>query len=233
MAAMGARFRKRLGISAGLAVAVACATAAVAFGALVTIYSNNFSGASKGHQLAGAQGSHCDKKVRGNGSLEVTVKRGPEECGYRLPVEGEGRQPDHDLQARFKLLKLTPKELRRNAYVGLQVRAGGGSDYELRVFPKGHHYVIKRTPKKGSGSFPVSGKNKAIKPMDKINTIRFQAFGHVIKAWVNGSKLADVNDSKANAVRGRRAELIFGSGKHTDGDVVARVDDVKLSVPKP
>jgi hypothetical protein len=228
---MGARLRKRLAISAGLAAAATCAVAAVALGALVTIYSNNFSGPAKGHQLAGAQGKHCNKAVKSNGSLEVTIGKSPEFCGYLLPVEGESRQPDQDLQVKFKITKDTAKELRRNAFVGLQVRAGGGSDYELRIFPKGARYLIKRSPK-GNG-FPVHGTDKAIKPMDKINTVRLQAFGHVAKAWVNGSKLADINDSSPKDVRGRRAEIIFGSGKHRPGSVVARADSLKFSVQKP
>ena len=229
VAAMGARIRKRLPAALALAGAGACAAAAVAFG-IVSVYTNDFSTAGKGHQLSGAQGSHCDKTVK-NGSLKVTVKQGPEVCGYQLPVEGESRQPDHDLQARMKLLSLTPKKLRKNAYVGLEVRAGGGSDYELRIFPKGHRYVIKRTP--GGSGFPVSGQDGAIKPIDKLNTLRLQAFGHVVKAWVNGAKIADVADSSPTDVRGRRLELVVSNGKKTDKDVIARADDVRLSVPTP
>lgn len=229
VAAMGARIRKRLPAALALVAAGAAVAAAVAFG-IVDIYSNDFATAGKGHQLSGAQGSHCDKTVK-NGTLQVTVKEGPEECGYQLPVEGESRQPNHDLQARMKLLKSTPKALRKNAFVGLEVRAGGGTDYELRIFPKGHRYVIKRTP--GGIGFPVSGQDGAIKPIDKLNTLRLQAFGNVVKAWVNGAKIADVADSSPTDVRGRRAELVFSNGKKTAMDVVARADDVHLAVPTP
>ena len=229
VAVMGARIRKRLPGALVLAAAGACAAAAAAFG-IVSVYTNNFSTADKGHQLSGAQGSHCDKRVK-NGSLEVTVKKGPEVCGYQLPVEGESRRPNHDLQARMKVLRLTPKKLRKTAYVGLEVRAGGGSDYELRIFPKGHRYVIKRTP--GGSGFPVSGQDGHIKPINTLNTLRLQAFGHVVKAWVNGAKLAAVSDSNPKDVRGRRAELVVSNGRKTNKDVIARADDVRLSVPKP
>jgi hypothetical protein len=228
---MGARIRKRLPAALGLAAVGACVVAAVAFG-ITTVYFNDFSTHAKGHQLTGAQGTHCDKTVA-KGSLLVTVKQGPEVCGYRLPIEGEARKPNHDLQARMKVLRKTPRKLRRNAYVGLEVRTGGGTDYELRVFPKGHRYVIKRIPKaKGSG-FPVSGQNNAINPIDKWNTLELQAFGHVVKAWVNGSKLAEVSDSKPTDVRGRRLEVDVSSGRRTDKDVFARIDNVRLSVPTP
>jgi hypothetical protein len=229
VAAMGARIRKRLPVALALVAAGAFAATAAA-GGIATVYSNDFSTAGDGHQLRGVFGKKCNKKVN-NGSLEVKVKGGPQVCGYGLPVEGESSQPAHSLQARMKLLRITPRHLRKPAYVGLQVRSGGGTDYELRIFPKGHRYLLKRTPH-GSG-FPLSGKDGAIKSVNQLNTLRLRAFGHVVKAWVNGSKLGAVSDSSASDVRGRHANLVFANRRHTDKDVLARADDVRLSVPKP
>jgi hypothetical protein len=230
-AAMGARIRKRLPAAIVLAAVGSCLAAALAFG-IIIVYSNNFSSAGSKHQLSLIEGKHCEKAVAG-GSLRVKVRQGPERCGYALPVEGEARQPDQDLQATMKVLRKTAKHSRRHAYVALDVRAGAGSHYELRVFPKGKTFVLKRTPP-GPG-FPVTGKDHAINPIDELNTLRLQAFGHVVRAWVNGSKLAAVSDSKPKDVGGRRAELVVANAKHrsTPKDVFARVTGVRLSVPKP
>ena len=56
---------------------------------------------------------------------------------------------------------------------------------------------------------------------------------HVVKAWVNGAKIADVADSSPTDVPGRRLELVVSNGRKTDKDVIVRADDVRLSVPTP
>lgn len=220
-------------IAAGVAGAIALAAVAFAGAALadVLLYSNNLKTKSDGKQLAHFEGSgkDCARHVRG-GSLLIQVT-GKDTCGYRLPLEGDKPQPNHSLHVRAKLAKQTPKALRPKSYVGVAVRYGGGTGYTLRILPKRHQFKLRRLPK-GKG-FPVSGKNHAIKATNKWNDIRLEAFGSHVTAVVNGKKVADVNDSGAADVKGRKVEVFAGANKANQVGAFARVDDVRLTVPSP
>jgi hypothetical protein len=215
-----------------LAAVLALGLAAAAL-AGVTVYTNNFSGRAEAKQLKHANGRHCDKRWRKKAkSVLVEVKKGPGACGYRPPVEGDTAGPDHDFQAQVKLLRATPRGIRGSAYVGIAVRSGKSSGYELRIFPKKHKYELRRTPAGGGGGFPKKGNSRAIK-VNKPNVLRLKAVGNKVSAKVNSKKLAQVTDSNAGQVSGRRLEVLVGNKRHTHKDVVASLDNLKLQVPSP
>jgi hypothetical protein len=220
-------------LAAGAAVATALAAVVFAGAALadVLVYSNGLKTNNDGKELSHFEGAgkNCARHVRG-GSLLIQVT-GKDTCGYRLPIEGDRPQPNHEIHARLKLAKETPKQLRAKSFLGLAVRTGGGTGYTLRILPKRHQFKLRRTPK-GAG-FPVSGKSHAIKATGKWNDVRLQAFGTHVAAFVNGKKLADVNDSAASAVKGRKAGVFAGANKANATGAFARVDDVRLAVPSP
>jgi hypothetical protein len=220
-------------IAAATIAALGLAAVALAGVALadVLVYSNNLATKQEGKQLAHFEGkaSACSRHVRG-ASLQIQVT-GKDTCGYRLPVEGDKPQPDHAVHARVKLDKQTPKELRSKTFLGVAVRYGGGTGYTLRILPKRHQFKLRRLPN-GSG-FPASGKDHAIKATNKWNDIRLQTFGTRVIAIVNGKKVADVNDSAATQVTGRKAEVFAGANKANQIGAFARVDDVRLAVPSP
>jgi hypothetical protein len=230
MVAMGARKPKRLaGAAAFVAIGVTAAVAAAA--SIVIVYQNNFSSTGRGHQLTGVQSKHCNKRAV-KGSLTVDIKSGPVVCGYKLPVEGSGRQPKQDLEADFKLTKQTPPTLRKHTYFGLRMRANGSKKYyEFRVFPKHGKYGIKRVPN-GAG-FPVGGTSNKIKPVGHWNTVQMRIFGHHLQAWVNGKKLADLNDKSPGDVPGTQLQVIAANGKHSHNTAVVQIDNLRVSVPKP
>ena len=223
----------RTHIRAIAAGAVALAATAFAGAALadVLVYVNTLKTKADGKELAHFEGAakNCSRHVRG-GSLLVQVT-GKDTCGYRLPLEGDKPQPDHALHARVKIDKQTPKALRSKSYVGLAVRYGGGTGYTLRILPKRHQFKLRRLPK-GTG-FPASGKDRAIKASGKWNDVRLQAFGSHVTAVVNGKKVADVNDSAATDVKGRKVEVFAGANKANRMGAFARIDDVRLAVPSP
>ena len=212
-----------LGLGAGAFVTIALAD--------VIVYENDLSTKSDGKQLHHFEGSakNCARHVRGS-SLLVQVT-GKDTCGYRLPLEGDARQPDHSLHARLKLAGETPKALRRSTFVGLAVRYGGGTGYTLRILPQRHQFKLRRLPK-GKG-FPVAGRDSRIKPVNRWNDLRLQAFGTKIVAIINGKQVANVDDSAATQVTGRKAEVFVGANKASDVGAFGRVDDVRLSVPSP
>lgn len=229
MNAMGATKSRRLAGAIAFALTLGAAAIALAASSIVVIYTNDFSTKGRGHQLQGA-GKHCNKRVN-HGGLVVTVKSGPTDCAYVLPVEGDSRQPEQDLEARFKLRKLTPSHLRKHTYVGLRVRTQGKQSYELRIFPKTHRFALRRTP--DGDNFPVGGNDGAIAPVEKWNTLQLRVFSHKVWAWVNGHKLAEVQDPKPGDLKGRKMRIVVADGKHTDKDSVVRVDDLRVAVPNP
>jgi ribosomal protein S8E len=213
-------------------LAVGLGTAAALAG--VTVYKNNFSGKAEAGQLDRAQGKHCDKRWRRKTkTLRIAVQRGPGVCGYRPPVEGDSDRPDHDFQAKGKLLKRTPKSTRRGAYLAIAVRVGKNTGYELRAFPKKHKFVLRRSPSGGGGGFPANGTSSAIKGVSKPNVLRLRAVGDKVTARVNGTKVAEVTDSNPGEVDGRKLEVAVGHKKNSPKPVLAVLDDLKLQVPNP
>jgi hypothetical protein len=219
---------------APLAVTLALGLVAGAALAGVTVYKNQFSSKSQAKQFRHGDGKHCDKRWRKKSeAVLVEVKRGPGACVYRPPVAGDRDGPDHDFQARVKLLRATPKGIRRTAYLGIEVRSGKSSGYELRIFPKQHKYVVRRKPGGGGTGFPKQGKSRAVKGVDKANIVRLKAFGNTVTAKVNRRRVARVTDSNAGQVSGRKLEVFVGQKRHTRKDVIASVDNLKLQVPNP
>jgi hypothetical protein len=218
---------------AGLAV-VALATIGLAATAVasIVIYENGFPNKGRAGELSKAEGSHCEKTWRERQeTILVEVKRGPEACGYRPPVEGLGGRPDHDLQAKMKILNDTPKGARGQAYLGLEVRSSAEKGYELRVFPRSKTFELRRRP--GGGPFPESGALGAINGINQANRLRLRVDGARVRAYANGTLLADVTDPNPSEVGGQKLEVIVGNTKDTSKNVFGIFDDLKVAVPNP
>jgi hypothetical protein len=230
---MGPRRRTRPAVAL-LAAALALALAAAVALAGVTVYKNNFSSKAEAKELRHSSGKHCAKRWRQKAkTVRAQRNRGSGACGYRPPVEGDTAGPDHDFRAKEKLLKATPKGIRRSAYVAVAVRSSRSSGYELRIFPKRHKFKLHRVPSGGGGGFPAKGRSRAIKGVNKPNVVRLKAFGNRVTARVNGTRLAKVTDSNAGQVDGRKLEVSVGSKRRSNKDVVATFDNLKLLVPNP
>jgi len=210
--------------------ALATATALAA----VTVYKNDFSSKREARDLRPVGGNHCSKKWRRKSeTVRVSVKVGPAVCGYRPPVQGDTAGPDHDFRAKLRLLKDTPKALRKSAYEAIVVRSDKKAGYELRVFPSRHKFELIRRPRGGGSDFPAKGTKSAIKNVGKPNVLRLAAVGPHVTAKLNGKRVARVKDSKPSQVNGRNLEVVIGNKKRSDRAVLATIDDLKLQVPKP
>jgi hypothetical protein len=217
-----------------LVVALVAGLAAAAALATVTVYRNNFSGKAEARELQHVEGSSCDRSWReGAENLRIKVKKGPEACGYRPPVEGDSDQPDHDWQAKEKLLNDTPKGVRDGAYLAVAVRFGKDAGYELRVFPTTRKYELRRSPSGGGGSFPATGTDPAIKGINKVNVLRLKAKGATVTGLANGKQLAQVTDPNPSDVDGRKLEVAIGHTESSGKPVLAVLDDLALRVPNP
>jgi hypothetical protein len=231
----GLRDKRRALAVPAMVGATALAVAAGIALANVTVYKNDFSTKREAKELRHATGDKCVDRWSEHGKADtIKVKKGPDTCGYHPPVQGDNSEPDHDFRAKLKIAKQTPKKLRDGAFVAVSVRSGKTASYELRVFPKGGDCSLRRSP--GSGAFPVDCTAMAhghVNGSGHRNELRLRAFGNQIKAWVNKTVVADVSDTNASEVNGRKLEVAVGNTRHTDRDVIGSVDDLKLQVPKP
>jgi hypothetical protein len=217
-----------------LAAALALGLAAVVALAGVTVYKNNFSSKAEAKELRHSSGKYCAKRWRRKAkNVRAQRNRGSGACVYRPPVEGDAAGPDHDFRVKEKLLKATPKGIRKTAYVAVAVRSGRSSGYELRIFPKGHKFQLRRAPSGGGGGFPAKGRSEAIKGVSKPNVVRLKAVGNKVTASVNGTRLARVTDSNAGQVDGRKLAVAVGNKRRSNKQVVATFDNLRLLVPNP
>jgi hypothetical protein len=200
----------------------------------VTVYDNDFGTQGRYNEIErSGGGKRCDRKYREKSKvLLASVKKGPADCAFRPPIQGDDVLPNHSVLIDAKLLKRTPKDARKSAFFEITVRAGGkGSGYSLRIFPQRQHFSLSRGPD-GQG-FPVSGKNKAIKKTNSRNKIELTATGAQIVARVNGKQLASVADTNPGAVEGRKVRFAIGNQKGKDSKTVGTFKEVAVSVPDP
>jgi hypothetical protein len=201
--------------------------------AAVQIYSNGFKSRQSVKELKAAEaGKRCERRwSKKRDQLRVTLKRAPGVCTYKLPVQGDRPRPDYRLEAKGTITKGTAKNLRDEAYLTVSVRVGGGNRYELRVFPKGRQYVLRRQP--SAGGFPASGTSPEIRKIGKRNRVLLAATGNELRAKVNGATLATVTDGNASQLDGRKLEFGVGSDADSKRDTVGAFTKVAVSVPNP
>lgn len=201
--------------------------------AVVQVYSNGFNSRQSAKALRAADaGKRCERGwQKKRDQVRVTLKRAPGVCTYRPPVQGDGPRPDHRFQAKGKISKNTHKNVRGGAYLTVSVRVGGGDRYELRVFPRGRRYVLRRQP--SGGGFPATGTNPEIGKIGRKNRVLLAATGNEIRAKVNGATLATVTDGNASQLDGRRLEFGIGSEADTKRNTVGAFSKIAVSVPNP
>src|ERR1044072_8506192 len=112
------------------ALAAGLLVCAVAGATMVGIYRNGLETKPHRAELAKLFGHSC-KRGGGEDSVRVLLGKKTDSCAYRTPVIGRNLE----IAATERILSSTPKALQRRAYVAIQLRAGGGNEYELRAFP--------------------------------------------------------------------------------------------------
>lgn len=223
-------------VSAAAALAALVLTTAMAGVAVATtVYSNSFASQAQFNEIVrSGGGKHCDHNYRAKSkTMHVSVHGGPATCSFRPPVQGDSELPDHIARVQAKILKKTPSSARGGAFVEVDVRAGGGGvAYSLIVFPEKHKFELLRGPK-GGGDFPMRGKSKAIKGVNKPNVIQLSAIGAKLVATVNGKQVATATDDDPGQVTGRKVRFGIGTAKNSSKDVIAVVKRVSVAVPTP
>lgn len=226
------RPRTRLAIvAAALGATVALAASATA---LVTVYSNDLSSRADFQELtrAGGGNRNCERAYRARGeNMRVNVS-GQRLCAFAPPVRGDGPRPDHDFSVEARVLKRTPKRVRKATFLSISVRVGGGNSYELQVRPRVKRFRLLRNP--NGAAFPVAGESRRdIGGIGELNKLRIRADGATIAAYVNGNRVAKATDPDADDFTG--AKLAFGLGSRRDSSKgpVAKFDNIRVRVPSP
>jgi len=221
-------------------VAVCAAFFALAAGAgatMVGIYRNSMETTAQRSQLVKLAGRSC---IRGgsNHALRIEIGKRTKECSYRTPVIGR----DLEIAATERLLSGTPMPLQHKTFLGLELRAGGGAQYQLAVYPLQQNVQLRKNLSGGTIEYLAIEKEvAAVKGINEANPLRLSAFNITtgpekgqarLRAYVGGELVAEATDPGAGELTGRAAAASVGSASNATG-VLASVDDVVIRVPSP
>ncbi len=229
--------RLRLTGAALAAAIVSLALAGSATAALVGIYRNGMETTGQRSEAVKLSGERCGRGGSEH-ALKITVGKRTRECSYRTPVLGR----DLEISATMRLLDGTPEKLRSSAFLAVALRSGGGSHYQLAVFPLQRKAQLRKTFTDGSVKFlRIAKKVATIKGVNRANQLRLRAFNITegpdkgdckIQAYVGAELVAEFTDRAAGDLQGRASGFAVGATKNAKG-AVGSVDDVVIRVPNP
>lgn len=200
--------------------------------AVVYVYSNGFNSRASYREINQVDGGKsCDKEYREDSSSMRIDFKGRDFCGYAPPVSGDRDQPDHEIVAKGRVLKDTPRSVRKQSYLAVRVRVGSGMYYEFRVIPKGQKFKLNREPS-GPG-LPITGDSNRINKLGEPNQLRLRVTGGQVTAFVNGKSVASYTDPNAGQVTGRRVSFGLGNTKNAERGPAGVFKSVKVGVPTP
>jgi len=218
------------------ALAVGLLACAVAGAAMIGIYRNSMGSLAQRKQMVKLSGRSCDR-AGVSGAMRVTIGKKTSACSFRTPVLGR----DLEIAATERLLSGTPTNLQRKAFLGLELRAGGGAKYQLLVFPRQRKAQLIKVTKEGSKYLAIAKNEKAILGVNEANKLRLRAVNVTsgpekgqarLFAYVGGSLVGEATDDGAGELSGRASAVTVGTVKNGNG-IVASVDDVVVRVPSP
>lgn len=219
---------------AALAVGLlACASAGAA---MIGIYRNSMETLSQRSELVKLAGRSCDRAGVG-GVMRIEVGKRTSACSFRTPVLGR----DLEISATERLLSGTPENLQRKAFLGLELRAGGGAKYQLLVFPRQRKAQLIKVTREGAKYLSIARNEPAIKGINQANKLRLRAVNVTsgpekgqarLFAYVGRTLVGEAVDQGAGDLNGRNSAVVVGTIKNGNG-IVASIDDVVIRVPSP
>ena len=213
--------------------------AASAEGALIGIYRNGLNNKGQLGQIAKLSGKRCGRGGL-EGAFSITVGKATKECSYRTPVFGR----DLEIAATMRLLSKSqvPKSVQRSAFLGLDLRSGGGARYQLAVYPLQRKAQLRKVLADGKIEYLDVEKNLAgVSGAGRPNELRLRAFNVTsgdergncaLLGFVGGKVVVEATDEGAGELGGRASGFSLGSAKVAKG-AQATVDDVVVRVPSP
>lgn len=218
------------------ALAVGMLACAVAGAAMIGIYRNPMETLGQRSQLVKLSGRNCARSGAG-GAMKVMVGKKTSACSFRTPVLGR----DLEIAATERLLSGTPADLQRKAFLGLELRAGGGAKYQLLVFPRQRKAQLIKVTGAGSKYLAIAKNEQAIGGINEANKLRLRAVNVTsgdekgqarLFAYVGNTLVGEASDDGAGDLTGRASAVAVGTIKNGNG-IVASIDDVVVRVPSP
>jgi hypothetical protein len=228
----------RLRFSAALAAALLAGllVCAGAGAAMIGIYRNSLDTLAQRSQLIKLSGRNC-ARAGTDGAMRITLGEKTASCSFRTPVLGR----DLEIATTERLLSGTPTELQRKAFLGVELRAGSGSKYQLLVFPRQRKAQLVKVVGGSSKYLAIAKDEPAVKGINEANVLRLRAVNITtgpekgqaqIFAYVGKALVGETVDAGAGELSGRNSSVIVGAVRNGNG-IVASVDDVVVRVPSP
>lgn len=217
--------RTRFAAIFSVALLAGLLTAASTGAAMVGIYRNVMETKAQRSQMIKLSGASCARAGAG-GALRISVGKRTDACSLRTPVLGR----DLEISATERLLSGTPTALQRKAYLGLELRAGGGAKYQLLAFPLQRKVQLVKVTGEGSEYLAIEQDVKGLMGVNKANALRLRAVNSEpgksrLFAYVAGTLVAEARDETAGELPGRASAVAIGAVKGGNG-VIGSVDDV-------
>ncbi|HSS43628.1 MAG TPA: hypothetical protein VLK37_13885 [Solirubrobacterales bacterium] len=218
------------------ALAVGVLACAVAGAAMIGVYRNSMESLAQRSQLVKLSGSNC-ARAGVNGAMRITLGKKTAACSFRTPVVGR----DLEIAATERLLSGTPENLQRKAFLGLELRAGGGAKYQLLVFPRQKKAQLVKVTAAGTSYLAIAKNEKAVMGINEANNLQLRAVNVTsgpekgqakLFAYVGTTLVGEAVDPGAGELTGRASSVIVGTIKNGNG-IVGSVDDVVVRVPSP
>ncbi|HEY2478977.1 MAG TPA: hypothetical protein VGI17_09610 [Solirubrobacterales bacterium] len=207
--------------------------AGAASGAFVAIYRNALETTAQRSELLKLSGKSC---TRGGGqtSLKITVGKLTEECAYRTPVIGS----DLEIAATGRIVSGTPAAVARKAFLGLQLRVGGGGKLELRVFPGQKKVQIARITEEGIRFLAIKKNVKAVQPPEKANVLRLRAVSAAgeeagtckVGGFLGGEQVIEASDEACGELSGEMTAISAGAPNNGSG-LIAGFEAIVVRTP--
>jgi hypothetical protein len=217
--------RTRFAAVFGVALVAGLLAVAPVGAAMVGIYRNVMETKAQRSQMVRLSGANCARAGTG-GALRIAVGERTDACSMRTPVFGR----DLEIAATERLLSGTPPALQKKAFLGLELRAGGGAKYQLLAFPLQRKVQLVKVSGEGSEFLAIEKDVKGLMGVNKANALRLRAVNSEpgkarLSAYVGGTLVAEAKDEAAGELSGRASAVSIGAVKSGNG-VVGSVDDV-------
>lgn len=228
--------RRRLTGALLVALAAALLACSIAGAAMIGIYRNALESTSQRSQLVKLSGRSCARAGTGE-ALRVTLGKRTDSCSFRTPVLGR----DLEIAATERLLSGTPPALQHKAYIGLELRAGGGAKYQLLAYPLQRKVQLVKVTSEGTEFLAIAKDEASLLGLNKANVLRLRAINIAsgpekgsaeLRAYVGSTLVGEATDEGAGELSGRASGVVVGASKGGDG-VIANIDDIVVRVPSP
>lgn len=226
-----ARALTAIALAAICSLAIAGAAQAAGW---ISLYENTLK-SSAGRDEVRQYGNDNCKRGGSDNAFRARILKKTKECFYRTQTVGQ----DLEIAVSARLFSATPKKVRPQAYVAVNLRQDSDdSRYQLAVYPSGGRFHVKKVLDDGRIIDLEHGKaGNKIKGFDKANRIVLRAYNGAsgnarIIAFVNGNKLATVDDERGNLLQGRNTTFSVGSKKNATG-AIASFTKLSTGMPDP